>query len=61
MEKRPDHIVPQKSDKDPMYVDVKTGAQAGDNDTDRVVSHKDDEAKQETDKAYLEQQNGSKP
>jgi|GEM_PF-6751277 len=52
MEKRPDNIVPMKSDKDTLYSDVKTAAQGGDNDTDRVASVPD-EGKEETDKAYL--------
>ena len=52
MENRPDNIVPMKSDKDTLYSDVKTAAQGGDNDIDRVASVPDKE-KEETDENYL--------
>ena len=52
MENTPDNIVPMKSDKDTLYSDVKTASQGGDNDTDRIATVPD-EAKEETDKNYL--------
>ncbi|MES2648688.1 MAG: hypothetical protein V4717_17560 [Bacteroidota bacterium] len=49
----------QKFEEEPEYRDVKPADQSGDNDIDRIATHPNDKAKEETDEAYRKNQSGS--
>ena len=61
MEKKQFGVEPAKIDKEPEYRDVKPADQSGDNDMDKMPPPVNDEAKKETDEAYLKNSAGSGP